>query len=142
MAETRVSYDTIIDGDPEAVFWLVSDIDRWPALFPHVRSVKPLGGDGVEVALSWRMLPFRLRCSQTTFPETSQVEQRFQGRAGLQVVCRWTVRATPDGRTHLMVEARSALGPGLVLRTVTNDLIEQTLAMIRLLAESDRKARP
>lgn len=144
MVATRICHDITIDGDPVAVFQLLAEIDLWPALFPHVRSVRPLAGAGTSVSLFWHTIPLTLVCVQRATPETGQIEQRCAAGWGIWFSCRWTVRGASEHQTRVTAEVEALRGPWLVrklvVQSVVDDFITQTLRMTRLLAESDRIA--
>lgn len=66
-----------IDADAATVFGLLTAVELWPALFPHIRSARVIRRDGprrlVEVRARWRGLPLGYRsvvsvdASQQTF---------------------------------------------------------------------------
>lgn len=141
---TRVRYSETIDGEPAAVFRLVSELEKWPALYPHVRSVVELQLGRWQVEVSWRWLPLRFVAARRVSPADMTVEYRLGAAAGLRLVSSWTVAATQAGKTTLTADVVMVRGPWLLrsplMRFVVPELMTRTLAMTRLLAEADRKA--
>ena len=136
--------ETTVNASPDAVFRLLSGCDSWPSLLPHVRSLQFDPSAGIVITLVWRWIPFSLSLAQRTVPQQREVEQRFGGRFGFRASCHWRVDAGPGETAVLGLEAtvlRSFVpGGAWVMRFVMRDLCDQTISMIRLLAEADREA--
>jgi len=133
-----------VDASPEAVFDLLSGTDSWPALLPHVRSMQAESAGRFAITLVWRWLPFSLMVGQRAIPQSRTLEQRFGGRFGSRVCCRWQVDSDARQTAVLSVDAkvlRSFVPCGAwIMRFVLRDLCDQTMWMTRLLAEADRAA--
>jgi ribosome-associated toxin RatA of RatAB toxin-antitoxin module len=141
---THYRCDMQIDAAPDDVFRLVTEIEQWQALFPHVQSVRSLEQNCWHVTMVWRALPFNLTAGQRVSLSGRSAEQRFAAGMGMRFACRWAVSELPEDSTRLSLDVEFVQGPAMItvllLRSVVPDLVRETLEMISLLAESDRKA--
>lgn len=75
-----------VHAPPEIVFALAADVERWPALLPHYRYVRVLGGAGgrsrlpvdrtVEMSATRSGIPVHWTSTQTLHPEAGQILYR------------------------------------------------------------------
>lgn len=141
---THFRCDMRIEAAPADVLRMVAEIEQWRALFPHVRRAQPLDRRRWRLTLLWRSLPFTVIAAQRVSPDSRSVEQRFAARFGPRVACRWTVTELPGECSSVSLEIHVERGPALAgwltTRFVAPDLARESLAMIALLTESDRKA--
>jgi hypothetical protein len=118
-----------IAGDPETVYGLVADLERWPRLLPHVGYER----FGVLVVCTCRVT-------------------RSQGRVSLLHVAghaaglgeSWLAEPTVDGGTCLTYVCgtpRETPARRVAARLLVLPLAERALDMFDLLAEADRLAR-
>lgn len=140
-------YEADIDGDPEAICRLIADVEAWPRLFPHVAAVEVFwrGGDSIvaRVHASRSGFPVRWVCRRQADPASLRVSvEHVDGFArGLRAV--WTFAAAPDRRAtaRLAIDYRPRhLRDRWLAPFVLDDLVARTIAMLTLLAESDRAA--
>jgi len=139
-------YEASIDGDLPAVYRLVTELESWPDLFPHVTSVDVLwrGGESVvaRVRASRSGIPLTWTCRLDTDQAAARVlVQHVDGFArGLRAT--WTFDPLParrkrarlaiDYHTHWPSRDR------WLARRVLADLATRTVSMVVLLAEADR----
>lgn len=133
-----------VDADPDAVFKLLANLDAWPNLLPHVRSLEQGPARRPTITFVWRWIPLALAVTVRTDERLRTLEQRFGSKSGVRVACNWSVDNGPDNTAIMRLDARLAYAPlwsrGLVQHAILPDLSKATLAMVQLLAESDRLA--
>jgi hypothetical protein len=79
------------------VLAVLEDLESYPAWWPEIRRVKPLGGARFEV-VARSFLPYELRFVSEPAPgapSPGAIDARLSG--DLEGSVRWTVRETPDG---------------------------------------------
>lgn len=149
----RSSDEIEIDGDLETVYRLGAEIEHWPDLLPHYRGVDILWRDGNDVVARMKAsrdgIPVSWVCRQQRDPETPKITfQHIDGfTRGMRAV--WTF----ERRGERMVVARIThefrkgwpVFDRWVTETVvgdffTHNIAGKTLAMVKLLAESERAA--
>jgi ribosome-associated toxin RatA of RatAB toxin-antitoxin module len=143
-----------IDADVATIYALAADVERWPALLPHYRAVQVLWREDDGRRLVARMaatrsgIPVRWTCWLERDPAEPRLTFRHIGgfTRGMQVA--WTFEPLTDGRVTVRITHVFSKGwPGAVLDQVVSDTIvgaffvhaiaSRTLAMVRLLAESE-----
>lgn len=143
-----------IDGDLATVYRLGAEIEHWPDLLPHYRSVDILWRDGDDVvarmAASRDGIPVSWVCRQWRDPVTPEIAfQHIDGFSrGMRAV--WTFEERGDGIVLARITHEFRKGWPVLDRWVsetvvggffTHNIAGKTLAMVKLLAESDRAAR-
>ena len=144
-----------IDGDLDTVYRLGSQIERWPDLLPHYRSVDILMQEGNRYVARMRAsrdgIPVSWVCQQVRDPDTPRIYFRHVGgfTKGMRVT--WTFDERPDGVTVCITHDfdkgwRPAAFDQLVSDRIVgqffvSNIANKTLAMVKLLAESERAAR-
>jgi len=150
-----------IDGDVMTIYRLGAEIERWPELLPHYRKVDVLwreeSADGsrtrcVAKMSAWRDgIPTSWMCHQERLHNEPKVIFRHIGgfTRGMQVA--WVFDENADGTVTVRIIHEFSKGwpPAAFDRFVSEKIVGQffidniagkTLAMIKLLAESDRMA--
>lgn len=136
-----------IDGDIAAVYRLVAEVDTWPGLFPHILGVDVLWRDGDALVA-------RVRASRSGVP-INWICRRGNDRSALRVFVEhidgfayglratWELAPLPADQTlaRLTVDHHPhGLLDRWLVPIVVGYLATYTLAMLTLLAESDRAA--
>lgn len=146
-----------IDGDLRTIYALGANVERWPALLPHYRAVDVRWRDADGRRLVARMAASRdgVPVSWTCWLERDPDEPRLTFRhiggftRGMQVA--WTFEQLPDGRVTARITHEFRKGwPVMALDRFVSERVvgeffvhaiaNRTLAMVKLLAESDRAA--
>lgn len=133
-----------VAADPVAVFNLLANLAAWPSLLPHVRSLEHVNTGRSAITFVWRWIPFTVDVAVRKDEPLRKLEQRFGNNSGLRVACIWAVDEGPDNTAIIRLEARLVQAPlctrTLIQKAILPDLSRATLAMVQLLAESDRLA--
>ena len=99
MTWTRVAA-TRIQADRATVYNLLAEVELWPALLPHIRSLRVLRREGrrrlVAVRASWRGLPLGYTAVVTVDPARSSMTLRHLSRLTRGSVATWTVHPAPS----------------------------------------------
>jgi ribosome-associated toxin RatA of RatAB toxin-antitoxin module len=137
----QVQRELVIKARPERVSRLVTDIEAWASLLPHVRNVS-LSGDGRwELVCVWRWMPFVVHAAARG--DHVALEYRFQRWPRIRVSWQWAIHAATDAATSVHLTGRVVRAPALcswLVTAINRDLADQTLQMIQLLAEADEIA--
>lgn len=144
----RRFYEAEINGDLTAIYQLVAGVEKWPDLFPHVLAADVLWEDAdvrvARVRVSRSGIPLAWVCRLEIDPSGPRVHvDHIDGFArGLRAD--WKFERLPQRRTRVRLvtdyHTRLPTRDRLITRYVLDDLVARTLAMITLLAESDRAA--
>lgn len=144
-------------ADRATVFNLLAEAELWPAIFPHVRSVRVLRRDGarrlIAVRASWHGVPIRWRAVQTVDAERGRMTLQQVSPLTRGSAASWTVTLADrgDSATEVRVCAQPVLHlPGfvgplaarLVGRRVARDLAQAMLARLKEIAEGGSLAGP
>ncbi len=144
-----------INGDLMTIFTLGAEIERWPQLLPHYRSVDILWRQGsrcvARMAASRDGIPVSWVCWQERDAATPQILFRHIAgfTRGMEVA--WTFEQHDDGRVTVRIthEFRKGWPVQAFDRFVTEKIVgeffvssiaNRTLGMVKLLAEADRAA--
>jgi ribosome-associated toxin RatA of RatAB toxin-antitoxin module len=150
----RSSIQITIDGDLHTIYTLGAEIENWPNLLPHYRSVDVLWRDEnrvvAKMAASRDGLPVSWTCWQERIPDEPRIAFRhIDGfTRGMQVA--WTFEEH-DGLVTVRIihEFRKGWPVQALDRFVTEKIVGsffvhaiagKTLSMVKLLAEADRDA--
>jgi hypothetical protein len=139
-----------VAGEPDTAFGLLSDIGRWPKLFPHVRRVERSATTAtaripfttVDYSAGW--LPVRCRCRIVADADVRRVGvQQLRGNMAGVREC-WSIEPLTWGRCRLSYACddthhRSVLG-GIYASQLIVRLADRTLELAALLAEADFSA--
>jgi ribosome-associated toxin RatA of RatAB toxin-antitoxin module len=142
-----------IDGDLMNIYRLGAEIENWPKLLPHYRSVDVFWQDGnrmvAKMAASRDGIPVSWLCYQERFPDVPLVTFRHIGgfTRGMQVS--WTFQENPDDTVTVRIHHEFRKGwpvmnldrwvsEKVVGEFFVHNIAGKTLAQIKLLAESDR----
>lgn len=143
-----------IDGDLATIYRLGAEIEHWPDLLPHYRGVEILWRDGNDVVA--RMMatrdgvPVSWVCRQRRDPETPAIEFVHIDGFTRGMRAAWSFDAHADGIVAVRIAHEFRKGWPILDRWVsetvvgdffTHAIASKTLAMVKLLAESDRVAR-
>ncbi|MFI5262052.1 MAG: type II toxin-antitoxin system RatA family toxin [Candidatus Limnocylindrales bacterium] len=156
---STVSVD--VAAPPGLVFRLARDVERWPRLLPHYRSVAVLArsAEGTTLRMVARRplidllgigLPVVWRAQTWAEPEQLRLRFRHLGGATAGMDVTWRIDATPSGchvaidhefRRHLPIPlVGDLLGdevfPAFVDRFFTRPIARRTLATFGVLAEA------
>lgn len=144
-----------IDGEMMTIYRLGAEIENWPNLLPHYRSVDVLWRSGNQMVARMRAsrdgIPVSWVCFQERFPDIPRVTFRhIDGfTRGMQVAWEFeqhpddtvTVRIIHDFRKGLPIPALDRFVTDRVVgEFFTHAIAGKTLDMVRLLAEADRNA--
>lgn len=148
------SNEVQIDGELDTIFRLGAEIERWPDLLPHYRSVDILWQEGNRCVARMRGsrdgIPVAWVCQQERDPNTPRISFRHVGgfTKGMQVT--WTFEEGVDGvAVRITHDFDKGWQPAVLDRFVSDRVVGQffvsniankTLAMVKLLAESERAA--
>ena len=93
-----------VAADRETVLNLLSEVELWPAVFPHIRSAQVVRRDGreklVKVSASWHGLPVNYTATLTTDSERGMVTIRHVSALTRGSVATWSVRPAPVNATN------------------------------------------
>jgi len=107
-ATSPPSLQTVIRADAAVVYMLISELELWPALIPHVLSARVLQRMGnrrlVRVRASWRGAPVGWEAIQISEPEHGRVTFRHLVPVSRGTTVTWTVRPVDDSTVILRVE--------------------------------------
>ena len=134
----------LVDAGPDDVFRLVTGIESWQHLFPHVRSVRSGRPGRWLVTYFWRWVPFSTTASMRVDAARRMAEFRIGYRLCARVVVHCAVDDGANGTSALRLETKVERVAPLfspVVSLAARELSQATLEMVRLLAESDRIAR-
>ena len=137
-----------IDARPETVFRLAAEVEFWPALLPHYRSVRVLrrreGCRLVQMA-AWRdWIPVSWTSLQWLEPEACRITFRHVRGVTRGMVVEWAIEPTANGRVDVTISHRLTLrwplvGTWAAERVIGPLFVEsiagKTLRQIKRLAE-------
>jgi hypothetical protein len=142
-----------VQADVSTVFYLLANVEFWPALFQHVRSARVLRRDGqrrlVSVHATWHGLPLGYTAVQVVYPEDGQMTIRHVSPLTRGSVAVWTVipvdcPSRPNRAIDLSVRQQvivpvpivgSALARGFIGGLVARDLGQAMLDRLKAVAE-------
>ena len=136
-----------VRADPDTVFRLAADVDRWPVILPHYRWVKQLGEQEdqrlVEMAARRGWIPVKWTSLQRVSEAGRRVFYSHVGGATRGMEVEWTMQEEGDGvRVRIVHElnleapiVRTALGRWIVGRFFVHHIAGRTLRRIKELAE-------
>ena len=146
----RTVNSAVFPADPDRIFELAADIERWPEILPHYRYVRvldesPLGRE-IAMGASRSGIPVRWTAIQDVRPETREIAYRHTGGVtrGMEVV--WRIdpveRGTAVSIVHSLVPTRWWLRPALsryvVGRLFVSHIAERTMREIGERAARER----
>lgn len=137
----QVQHELTIKARPERVSRLVTDVEGWASLLPHVRSVTDAGDGRWEIVCVWRWIPFAVHAAARG--DHAALEYRFQRWPRIRVSWQWAVRPVTSSASTVHLTGRVVRAPALcswLVAAVNRDLAARTLQMIQLLAEADEIA--
>ncbi len=143
--------DVWIDADPDAVFRLAEDVERWPELLPHYRYVRVLSRSGdsrtLEMSASRDGVPVRWTSVLRPLPDEHRL--LFEHVGGITRGMRVEWRLHPQhGGTYVVIEHDLDLKwPSgirqvgeLVIGTIfVSNIAGKTLRRIKQIAEGEEK---
>jgi ribosome-associated toxin RatA of RatAB toxin-antitoxin module len=143
-----------IDGDLQHIFKIGSEIEHWPKLLPHYRSVKVLWQDEnrmvARMAASRDGIPVSWMCWQERLPDEPRIVFRHIGgfTRGMKVAWEFeehdalvTVRIIHDFKKGWPFEPFDRfVTEKIVGEFFIHNIAGKTLRMVKLLAEADRQA--
>lgn len=136
----------------ERVFGLAADVERWPALLPHYRYVRPIapaparGMDAYAMGAMRSRIPIHWSATQRRDPEARRIAYHHIGGVTRGMDVEWRFEAL-DGGVRVTIEHRlergrplvaSPLGQALVGELFVRNVARQTLRGIKRAAERDR----
>lgn len=133
----------MVDAGPEQVFRLISGVDTWAALLPAIREMQEVRPGRWRMLCLWRWVPVAVVASVRVDPQHRLAEIRIARRPGIRIAMRWAVDPGPDDTAAVRLETDVVRAPWPfrpIVANVAGDISREILKMIRLLAESDRKA--
>ena len=139
-----------MDAPYERIFELAADVERWPAVLPHYRYVRPLpaaNGDR-QFAMGARRGPIPVSWSavQRPLPEERRIEFHHTGGVTRGMDVAWRFESAGDG-WEVSIEHELELGWPIIgafaaERIIGPQFIEaiagRTLRTIKRIAEADR----
>ncbi|MEZ4521395.1 MAG: SRPBCC family protein [Thermomicrobiales bacterium] len=148
------SDEIIIDGDLQTIFKLGSEIENWPDLLPHYRSVTILQERGnrymAEMKASRSGIPVSWACLQERDPSIPRIFFRHIGgfTKGMEVF--WTFDEREDGTVAVRISHDFRKGwpvdafDRFVSDTIVGDffvgnIAGKTLNTIKMIAEDERQ---
>lgn len=135
------AFETVVQADAAVVYQLVTELELWPALIPHIKSARVVERLGrhrriVSVRASWRGVPVGWRAIQLSEPEHRRVTFRHLIAATRGTTVVWTVEPISANAVRLRVEQRVRLArfvPGrAVVRSIMTDRIGPEMAHLML----------
>lgn len=149
------SDEIIIDGDLQTIYRLGSEIENWPKLLPHYRSVEIVRSQGnrymARMKASRSGIPVSWSCLQERDPVTPRVLFQHVGgfTRGMEVA--WDFEERPDGKVTVRISHDFHKGwpvdafDRFVSDTIVGEffvanIAGKTLEMVKLLAEAERVA--
>jgi ribosome-associated toxin RatA of RatAB toxin-antitoxin module len=136
---------------PDLIFRLAADVERWPEILPHYRSVKVLDEHPdarvVEMAAKRGMIPVSWKALQWTDPELRLVMYRHTGGATRGMYVEWRIEPLADGSVRVEIVhdldlkaplVRTAIGKFVVSRLFIKYIAGRTLRHIKMTAEQGR----
>lgn len=136
-------------ADPDRILNVVADIERWPLILPHYRSVTVKGmkdgGRLVEMLAMRGRIPVWCTTVQRLDAGERRVYYRHVGGPTRGIYVEWRIEPTGDGVrvsvTHLLTLSypiiRTLPGRCIVRRCLIKDLIDMTLSRIKAIVESE-----
>jgi len=144
-----------IASDPDTVYRLAAQIERWPELLAHYRWVRVLARHGdnerlVEMAARRGAIPVRWQAIQYCFPAERRIRYRHTGGITTGMDVEWTIQpATGLVRariTHRFEPSWPLFGPliadVIVGEQFVSSIARQTLAGIKQIAEKTTCTQP
>lgn len=149
------SDEIIIDGDLQSIYKLGSEIENWPKLLPHYRSVEIVRSQGNRCMARMKAtrsgIPVSWSCLQERDPVTPRVLFHHIGgfTRGMEVA--WDFEERPDGRVAVRISHEFRKGwpvdafdrfvsDAIVGEFFVGNIADKTLDMVKLLAEAERVA--
>jgi ribosome-associated toxin RatA of RatAB toxin-antitoxin module len=143
-----------VEADMQRIFALAAEVERWPALLPHYRSVRVLGragaGTRLDMAARRGAIPVRWQAVQQVFPAARLITYRHVGglTRGMRVVWQFA----PAGGT-VEVTIRHQFAPPwpllggwpaqlIVGQLFVEHIAGQTLRHLKAHAEADTGVTP
>lgn len=146
--------DTItISAEPDAIFRMAADIERWPDIFPHYRWVKVLEQRDdervVEMAAKRGWIPVKWTALQVLDAGRRRVYYRHIGGATRGMEVEWSFQPESSEVTVKIVHemsllvpfVRMAIGKRIVGNFFVKHIAGQTLNCIKQLLEAERKIK-
>lgn len=149
------SDEIIINGDLQTIYRLGAEIENWPRLLPHYRSVEIVRQQGNRYMARMKAtrsgIPVSWSCLQARDPDTPRVYFKHIGgfTKGMEVA--WDFEERPDGTVAVRIshDFRKGWPVDAFDRFVSDQIVGgffvgniagKTLQMVKLLAEADRIA--
>lgn len=126
-SSTVTTFETTIRADAATVYMLVSELELWPALIPHIHSARVTQRMGdrrlVTVRARWRGAPVGWRAIQIREPDQGRVTFRHLMTVSRGTTVTWTVRQLDAETASLSVEQRLKLAAFIPGRQLVTDLL-------------------
>jgi ribosome-associated toxin RatA of RatAB toxin-antitoxin module len=144
-----------INGDLHTIYKLGAEIEHWPDLLPHYRSVDVLWQGGTQMVARMRAsrngIPVSWVCMQERLPDVPLVTFRHIGgfTRGMDVAWEFEQRPNNTVTVRIIHDFQKGLPIAALDRFVSDRIVgeffvhaiaSKTLEMVRLLAEADRIA--
>lgn len=129
MTPTKVatSFDTTIRAKFATVYMLVSELELWPALIPHIHSARVTQRMGdrrlVTVRATWRGMPVGWSAIQIREPTEGRVTFRHLMPVSRGTKVTWTVRQLDADTVALSVEQHLKVASFVPGRQLVTDLL-------------------
>lgn len=144
-SESASPLQTVIRADAATVYMLISELELWPALIPHVHSARVLRRMGnrrlVSVQASWHGVPVGWRAIQLSEPEHGRVTFRHLVRVSRGTTVTWTIHPVDAGAVILRVEQTVKLASFVPGRRLMAGFLTDTVGpqMARLMLDRIRE---
>jgi len=133
-----------IAADADLVFGTASNVEEWPAILPHYRSVRHIGGQGswrtFEMAARRSGMPIKWTALMLCDPSIRRIYFRHVGGLTRGMEVEWSFQPVSDGTsvciTHDLSRlrvpiVRSALGKLLTGRVFVEQVADRTLRCMK-----------
>ena len=151
----RRANEITIAGDLMTIYRLGAEIEKWPDLLPHYRSVDLLwqsGNQCVARMKAWRDgIPVSWMCFQERIQSEPKVVFRHIGGFTRGMIATWVFQENPDNTVTVRIIHEFRKGwpvqgfdrfvtDRVVGEFFTHNIAGKTLNMVKVLAEADRDA--
>ena len=148
----RTVDEIVVFAPIERVFELAADVERWPALLPHYRYVRPVSLRMARDMHAYAMgatrsgIPIRWSATQRRDPQAHRIAYHHIGGVTRGMDVEWRFEAL-EGGVRVTIEHRlvhgwplvaSRLGQALVGELFVRNVAQRTLRGIKRAAERDR----
>jgi ribosome-associated toxin RatA of RatAB toxin-antitoxin module len=147
----RTVDEIVMHGDPDTIYRLAAEIERWPEILPHYRWVTVLGecaeGRIVEMAARRSWIPVKWQSVQAVEPVRRRVYYRHTGGLTKGMGVEWIIEPQAGHVDVSIVHdlalettvVRSLPGRWIVARFFVRHIAGRTLSRIRDIVEAEWK---